>query len=61
MSKCKCKLSIRVLGDGCRYCQPQTYIDNLHETIEECELVDEFMDCYDHWDAFEEWKGRSQQ
>jgi hypothetical protein len=33
--KCKCSMSVRVLGDGCRYCQPQGYIDRLHEQIEE--------------------------
>ena len=29
MSECKCSMSISVLGDGCRYCQPQEYIDSL--------------------------------
>jgi hypothetical protein len=32
MSKCECEFRIRMLGDGCRYCQPQTYID----TMERC-------------------------
>jgi len=31
VSKCKCTTANRVLGDGCRYCQPQEYIDRLHE------------------------------
>lgn len=35
MSQCKCSMSISVLGDGCRYCQPQEYIDRLHDQIEE--------------------------
>ena len=35
MSECKCSMSISVLGDGCRYCQPQTYIDKLSEIIED--------------------------
>ena len=35
MSKCNCSMSISVLGDGCRYCQPQTYIDKLSEIIED--------------------------
>jgi hypothetical protein len=35
MSKCDCSMSISVLGDGCRYCQPQEYIDRLHDTIED--------------------------
>ena len=37
MSECKCSFSIRVLGDGCRYCQPQTYIDFLEETVTDLE------------------------
>lgn len=35
MSECKCTMSVRVLGDGCRYCQPQGYIDRLHDWIDE--------------------------
>ena len=35
MSKCKCSMSISMLGDGCRYCQPQQYIDKLAEWLEE--------------------------
>ena len=27
-------MAISVLGDGCRYCQPQEYIDRLEEWIE---------------------------
>ncbi|MFY3460030.1 hypothetical protein ACOTJD_25585 [Achromobacter xylosoxidans] len=27
--RCKCSLATRLTGDGCRYCQPQTYIDTL--------------------------------
>lgn len=34
MDTCNCTMSISVLGDGCRYCQPQEYIDRLHDTIE---------------------------
>lgn len=32
---CECSMAIRVNGDGCRYCQPQEYIDRLHEQIED--------------------------
>jgi len=28
-------MSISVLGDGCRYCQPQEYIDRLEECFDE--------------------------
>jgi hypothetical protein len=28
--RCKCKLKARMLGNGCRYCQPQGYIDALY-------------------------------
>jgi hypothetical protein len=29
LSECKCTLAISITGDGCRHCQPQTYIDIL--------------------------------
>jgi hypothetical protein len=35
MSKCKCDLRTKLVGDGCRYCNPQEYIDKLIETLEE--------------------------
>ena len=42
-AKCKCTVSISVLGDGCRYCQPQTYIDMLvdqqEDTAQELECI----------------------
>ena len=37
MSECKCSLIIRVLGDGCKYCQPQTYIDFLEKAVTDLE------------------------
>lgn len=36
-NRCKCSMSISMLGDGCRYCQPQEYIDRLHEQLEDYE------------------------
>ena len=33
--RCKCPMTISVTGDGCRYCQPQSYIDSLEEWLEE--------------------------
>jgi hypothetical protein len=35
--QCKCSMSISMLGDGCRYCQPQTHIDTYSLIIEELE------------------------
>lgn len=32
---CKCSMSISMLGDGCRNCQPQEYIDRLIEMLDE--------------------------
>lgn len=32
---CKCSMSISMLGDGCRHCQPQEYIDILGEILNE--------------------------
>ena len=29
--RCKCSFAIRMTGEGCRYCQPQNYIDHLKE------------------------------
>ena len=35
MTECKCDLRTKLVGDGCRYCNPQEYIDNLIESLEE--------------------------
>lgn len=35
MDKCNCSMSIRMLGDGCRHCQPQEHIDRLGEWLED--------------------------
>lgn len=37
LSKCPCTFAQRLVGDGCRYCNPQEYIDRLHERIEDLE------------------------
>lgn len=34
-TKCKCTMSQSVVGDGCRYCQPQEHIDRLEEWLDE--------------------------
>ena len=35
MSKCQCDLRTKLVGDGCRYCNAQEYIDKLIEALEE--------------------------
>lgn len=35
MSKCQCSMAISITGDGCRYCQPQEYIDRVSECLQE--------------------------
>lgn len=40
--KCKCPLAIRLTGEGCRYCQPQNYIEH---------LVDQYDDTANELDA----------
>lgn len=49
MSDCKCSFAIKMLGDGCRYCQPQEYIDRMEFSYESQieELVDELARCRD--------------
>ena len=37
MSECKCSMSISLLGEGCRYCQPQEYINRVEEDLEDLE------------------------
>jgi len=46
-NKCKCDLRTKLVGDGCRYCNPQDYIDHLHDAMAEREwqgLTDEEID-----------------
>ena len=37
MSKCECTMRISILGEGCRYCQPQGLIDTHIHIIDEME------------------------
>jgi hypothetical protein len=46
MSKCECTMSIQVLGDGCRYCQPQGVIERL---TEERDILTEALECTINW------------
>ena len=34
-SRCNCSFSVSIVGDGCRYCQPQTLISRLLDDTEE--------------------------
>ena len=36
-SKCKCTFAQSLVGDGCRYCQPQDYIDRLLDDLKDCD------------------------
>ena len=38
-SKCKCDLRTKLVGDGCRYCNTEEYIDRLHSDYND--LLDE--------------------
>jgi hypothetical protein len=35
MIECQCDLRTKLVGDGCRYCNAQEYIDMLIESLEE--------------------------
>jgi uncharacterized protein YabN with tetrapyrrole methylase and pyrophosphatase domain len=35
--ECNCSLSIRLCGDGCKKCQPDTYIFNLEVALQSAE------------------------
>jgi len=35
MGKCKCSFAISIVGEGCRWCQPQNYIEHLRDHMEE--------------------------
>ena len=39
MTECKCDLRTKLVGDGCRYCNPQEYIDKLCDALDEREWV----------------------
>lgn len=49
MSECKCSMATSALGDGCRYCQPQEYIDRLlgwlSDAESEAEMAEELALC----------------
>jgi hypothetical protein len=49
-SKCKCDFRTKLVGDGCRYCQPQDFIDRLLDDLKDCdERIDEL--------EMKEWQG----
>lgn len=60
MSECKCSMAISVLGDGCRYCQPQDQIDRLADALVEetakadhaeelAKLLAQYRDAFDRY------------
>lgn len=51
--RCKCSMAISVTGDGCRYCQPQEYIDRLGEVL--ADETDERAALARAAAEFEEW------
>ena len=49
-SKCKCDFRTKLVGDGCRYCQPQDFIDRLLDDLKDSdERIDEL--------EIKEWQG----
>ena len=49
-SNCKCDFRTKLVGDGCRYCQPQDFIDRLLYDLKDCnERIDEL--------EMKEWQG----
>ena len=53
MSKCKCTMAQSLVGDGCRICQPDTYMDMLETHLKEADeriavLEDVLRDIGDH-------------
>ena len=61
MSTCQCSMAIGMLGEGCRYCQPQTYIEHLLETLEDARAApvsgakaQEPVE-YQQWSRYENW------
>ena len=42
--RCKCTMAQSLTGDGCRYCQPQEYIDRLEDFIDEMEDDLDYID-----------------
>jgi len=69
MSSCKCTMAQSAVGDGCRYCQPQEYIDRLHDHMAEDEkdwqeersklmwALDECVSCFN----YPEWSDRCEE
>jgi len=44
LKKCECDFRTRLVGDGCRYCQPQEYIDTLEMQITDLQIENEILE-----------------
>jgi hypothetical protein len=61
-NECECSLRAKLVGNGCRYCNPQEYIDTLRDLVEclseEREWVGltrrEFEECVDGLEDLED-------
>jgi hypothetical protein len=43
-AKCQCTLSQAMVGDGCRFCQPQEHIDRLEEWVKDNAVQEEYIE-----------------
>ena len=57
IESCKCSFAQRMVGDGCRYCNPQYYIDILGEQQKETQKDLNTLEAeLEKRDGFCEWK-----
>ena len=44
-------MAVSVYGDGCRYCQPQTYIDMVEDELRKLNALEEAG--VDNWEGYD--------